>query len=118
MPGTLRVSRFDHILDRCRKWDVVLDGEVIGSVANGQSYDSPVQCGTHTVRVGHRWLASPDRTFTIKYADQVEFFCRPRPHLMVWIPYGVASLVRHDLFIVLEPIADGGLLVEAHSRTS
>jgi hypothetical protein len=117
MPGTLRVSRHNHILDRYRTWDVVVDGEVVGSVGNGRTCELPVPCGTHTVRVGHRWLASPDRTFTIKYADQFEFVCRPRPNPMIWIPYGVASLVRHDLFIVLEPIADVGL-VDAHTGTS
>jgi len=36
---------------------------------------------------------------------------------MMWIPYGVASLVRHDLFIVLEPTVDAGL-AEAHAGTS
>ncbi|HYA68542.1 MAG TPA: hypothetical protein VED63_07400 [Acidimicrobiales bacterium] len=46
------------------------------------------------------------RTFSVRYAEEVEFVCRPRPHPMVWIPYGVASLVRHDLFIVLESTAD------------
>lgn len=106
MPGTLRVSRQGRILDSHRKWDVVLDGEVAGSVTNGHTCEIPVPCGAHTVRVGHRWLASPVRTFTIKYADEVEFVCRPRPHPMIWVPYGVASLVQHDLFIVLEPVAD------------
>jgi hypothetical protein len=117
MPGTLRVSRHENILDRYRRWDVVLDGDVVGSVGNSQTCEVPVQCGPHTIRVGHRWLASPVRTFSIKYADQVEFVCRPRPNPMIWIPYGVASLVRHDLFIVLEPSADVGL-VDVHTGTS
>jgi len=113
MPGMLRVSRHNHILDRFRKWDVVVDGDVIGSVTAGRTCELPVPCGTHTVSVGHRWLASPIRTFTINYADVVEFVCHPRPNPMIWIPYGLASLVRHDLFISLEPVDDPGL-VEAH----
>ena len=114
MPGTLRVSRLSHILDRYRKWKVVVDGDVVGSVPNGRTCELPVPCGTHTLRVGHRWLASPVRRFSVTYADEVAFVCRPRPHPMVWIPYGVASLYRHDLFIVLEPAGELGF-VEARS---
>ena len=117
MPGMLRVSRHNHILDRYRKWDIVVDGDVVGSVPNGRTCELPIPCGAHTIRVGHRWLASPVRTFAIKYADEVEFVCRPRPNPMIRIPYGVASLVRHDLFIVLEPTAHGEL-VEANTGTS
>lgn len=102
MAGRLRVTRLPGLLDRLRKWDIVLDGEVASSVANGQTTDVLVECGSHSVRVGHRWWASPTRTFTVTDAKTVEFVCRPRPHPMIWIPYGLASLYRHDLFIVLE----------------
>jgi len=91
-------------LDRYRKWDIVVDGKVLGSVANGQISDVRVEPGTHTVRVGHRWLSSPVRTFDVKDFRTVAFVCRPRPHPMIWVPYGVASLYRHDVFLVLEQI--------------
>ena len=102
MAGRLRVSRLPGLLDRFRKWDIVLDGEVTSSVSNGQTADLLVECGSHSVRVGHRWWSSPTRTFTVSDTKTVHFVCRPRPHPMIWIPYGVASLYRHDLFIVLE----------------
>jgi hypothetical protein len=102
MAGRLRVKRLPGVLDRYRRWDIVLDGGVAGAVANGQTSDVLVECGTHTVRVGHRWWASPTRTFTVTDTKTVEFVCRPRPHPMIWIAYGVASLYRHDVFIVLE----------------
>jgi hypothetical protein len=104
MAGRLRVKRLPGVLDRYRRWDIVLDGGVAGAVANGQTSDVLVDCGTHTVRVGHRWWTSPTRTFTVTDTKTVEFVCRPRPHPMIWMAYGVASLYRHDLFIVLEPI--------------
>jgi len=102
MAGSLRVSRLPGLLDRLRKWDIVLDGEVASSVANGQTTDVMVECGSHSLRVGHRWWASPIRTFTVSDTRTVHFVCRPRPHPMIWIPYGLASLYRRDLFIVLE----------------
>ncbi len=102
MAGRLQVSRLPGLLDRYRKWDVVIDGDVTSSVANGQICEVLVACGIHTLSVGHRWWASPTRSFTVMDAKTVEFVCRPRPHPMIWIPYGVASLYRHDIFIVLE----------------
>jgi hypothetical protein len=104
MAGRLRVSRLSGILDRYRKWDIIVDGHGAGSVANGQISDVLVECGTHTVRVGHRWWSSPVRTFTVLDTKTAEFVCRPRPHPMIWVPYGIASLYRNDLFIVLEPM--------------
>jgi len=102
MAGRLRGSRLTGLVDRFRKWDIVLDGDVAGSVANGQTADVLVECGSHSVRVGHRWWASPIRTFTVTDTKTVHFVRRPRPHPMIWIPYGVASLYRSDLFIFLE----------------
>jgi len=117
MGATLRVSRQQSILDRFRKWDLVLDGYVIGSITNGRSCEVPILYGDHEVRVGHRWLSSPVRRFTVDKEDVIAFVCRPRPHPMIWVPYGVASLFRQGLFIVLEPLLTVGVTQTSHSRT-
>ncbi len=116
MAGRLRVSRLSATLDRLRKWNIVLDGQVTGSVSNGQTSDLLVECGTHAVSVGHRWWASPVRTFTVTDTKTVEFVCRPRPHPLIWIPYGVASLYRHDVFIVLERMQQARKSITSHAR--
>jgi hypothetical protein len=56
---------------------VVLDGAVVGVVANGRVTALPVGHGTHTMRVGHRWLASPLGTSSVEDEDTVRFVCRP-----------------------------------------
>jgi len=104
MAGLLRVTRLSRLLDRFRSWDVVLDGDVVGSVGNGGTAEILVARGAHTVRVGRRFWASPVCLFEVAERETVEFVCRPRPHPMVWVPYGVASLVRHDVFVVLAPV--------------
>jgi hypothetical protein len=104
MGGVLRVVRDSHLLERYRRWEVEIDGESVASVANGRACELPVRCGRHTLRIGHRWLSSPTRDFNMGHGDEVEFACRPRPHPLIWIPYGLASLYRPDLFIVIEPL--------------
>jgi|GEM_PF-3416871 len=108
MSGLVRVTRLSRLLDRYRRWDVVLDGETAGVVANGGIAEMLVDSGPHTLRVGHRWWASPTLPFTVKNLQTLEFVCRPRAHPMVWIPYGVASLYQRDLFIVLAPMPPTG----------
>jgi hypothetical protein len=104
MGGTLSVARQGHILDRHRKWDVVVDGEKVASVSSGRTCEVPLPCGKHEVWVGHRWLSSPARSLLVRHGEIVEFTCRPRPHPLIWIPYGVASLVRQGLFISFDPV--------------
>jgi hypothetical protein len=102
MAATLRVSGRQRMLDRYRRWDVVLDGTVVGVVVNGQATDLPVEHGTPTKRVGPLAGQSPQGLLG-----------RGRGHRSVRMPppatpgdlasLGVASLYRHDLFIVPEP---------------
>jgi len=104
MGGTLCIARQGHILDRHRKWDVVVDGERVASVSSGRTCEVSLRCGEHEVWVGHRWLSSPGRSLDVRHGEVVSLSCRPRPHPLIWIPYGVASLVRQGLFISLEPM--------------
>ena len=104
MAGLLRVTRLSRLLDRFRAWDVVLDGDVVGTVGNGATAEILVGRGAHAVRVGRRFWASQVCLFEVEDRETVEFVCRPRPHPAVWLPYGVASLVRRDLFVVLAPV--------------
>ena len=105
MASMLRVTRLSHLLDRLRAWDIVLDETVVGRVANGKFVDGPIECGHHTVRLGHRWWGSARVPFTVGDLDITEFVCRPRPHLTMWVPYAVASLYRHDVFIALGQVS-------------
>jgi len=112
MGGTLQIARQEHILDRHRKWDVVVDGDVVGSVRSGSTCEVPLRCGDHEVWVGHRWQCSPVRTYQVHHGEVVEFVCRPRPRPSTWVPYSVASLYWRGLLIVLEQAhapASGGI---------
>jgi hypothetical protein len=109
MAGMLRVTRLSHVLDGFRRWEIALDGSVVGCVANGKAAEVLVERGDHTLRLGHRWWGSALIPFTVKDLETTEFVCRPRPHLMTWIPYGIASLYRHDLFIMLGQVSVGDL---------
>jgi ABC-2 type transport system ATP-binding protein len=90
----------------------VIDGEPAGSVLNGQSVELPLEPGPHTLRVrSMRFLLSPERSFVVLEGQIPAFSCRQRlrgpllvQRCLAWL---LVSLVRHDVWIRLEPDETG-----------
>jgi hypothetical protein len=80
----------------------VLDGQHIGRITSGASVKIAVEPGTHVLRLGWRLLRSPARTFEIRDHELVQFTCRTRAFPVPVVPYLVASIFRHDLWIDLD----------------
>jgi ABC-2 type transport system ATP-binding protein len=87
-------------------WDVLIDENVVGSVAQGQAVELPIEPGPHTVRVrSNRYLRSAARPFEAAAGRTVFFSGRPRarhPFIVqrsiFWL---LVSLVKHDVWIEL-----------------
>ena len=103
MAGMLRVTRLPALVDRFRPWGVYLDGSRIGAVENGLAVEAAVDRGRHTLQIGGRWWASPQKWFFLHDHETLEYVCRPRPGLTTWVATGVASLLGREPFIVLAP---------------
>jgi ABC-2 type transport system ATP-binding protein len=90
-----------------RRWEVLIDGAVAGSVSKGDGVDLLVEPGRHAVRVrSMRYLGSPERPFEVAAGQVVAFSCRPRarhPFIVQRSIVGLlASLVKHDVWISLQ----------------
>lgn len=93
--------------DRARKWKVVIDGNVVGSIANERTVEIPLEPGSHALRVeSTRYLLSPAVSFEAAEGQVVGFSCHPRslsPIIFTrWLIWLIASLVQHDLWIGLK----------------
>jgi hypothetical protein len=96
----LALSRKWRLVDRGRSWQVIIDEEVAGSIANDQAIEFPVDPGQHTLRLRRSWsLTSSQRSFEAEDGQVARFSCNAQ---LLW-PMMVASLVKHDLWIVLRP---------------
>jgi hypothetical protein len=86
------------ITEATKDFGIVLDGEVVGSIAHGSTVDVPVDPGRHTLRIKSPRHESPDRSFQIGDGEVVTFSNR---HATFW-PEMVAAMIKPDRWISLE----------------
>lgn len=63
--ATIIISRSNEYLNRMREYDVYLDGEKVGSIANGETKEFDVSPGTHTILTKIDWYSSPGLSLEI-----------------------------------------------------
>jgi hypothetical protein len=85
------------VIDRNREWQIVMDGNVEGSIASQNKVELPVEPGRHTLRLSSDRHFSPERYFEVADGQVVSFWCRGA---MFW-PMYVAALIKPDLWISL-----------------
>jgi hypothetical protein len=91
MPATLRLSREHAGLAELhpRPFQVALDGEPIGSIANHETFETSVAPGHHTLRVSTGRYTSKGRAFEATEGEVVSFRCHGA---RIW-PIYLASIV-------------------------
>jgi hypothetical protein len=100
--ATLRVTRevgFGIELRRGR-FDVSVDGKSVGSVANHETVESPLEPGHHTIRIQEGRYSSRDHSFDMADGEVGNFRCHGT---RIWPRY-VASVVAPSLAISLKRV--------------
>jgi hypothetical protein len=57
---TLIVKRPKRSFDRVRNYRIIINGEVIGTIANGAELRHPIDPGPHTLQAKIDWCGSPE----------------------------------------------------------
>lgn len=105
MPATLRVTRETFGVELTRgEFEIAVDGKSVGSVKHGDTVETPLEPGRHTLRIRKGRYSSRDRTFDAADSEIVSFRCSGA---ILW-PRWVASLVKPDLGIILKREKAGG----------
>lgn len=98
--STLRISRIWSGLGiglQGEAWTIVLDGTVVGRIANQETVEVALHPGRHRLRLGDGRHLSPERSFDVGEDEMVNFHCHgPR----FW-PQLVAAAVMPKLWITL-----------------
>jgi hypothetical protein len=100
MPATLTVAHelgFGVELRRGR-FDVLVDGKVVGSIDNHERVERPLEPGHHTVQMRKGRYSSRDTAFEVTDGEVVNFRCAG---VRIW-PMYVASIVTPSLAITLK----------------
>jgi hypothetical protein len=98
--ATLRVSRKTGFGIELRggPFDIILDGENVGTLDHEQATDVPVERGHHTLRMRKGRYKSHERAFDAEEGQVVTFTCHGDK---VW-PTWLMSFVKPDLAIALD----------------
>jgi hypothetical protein len=98
MPATLKVTHKAIGAEvRRAPYDVVLDGERVGSVDMNDTFEIPVEAGRHTVQVRSGRNSSRTTSFTAADGAVVAFRCTGKRFLPIFL----ASFVVPSLAIAL-----------------
>lgn len=80
--GMLRLSRPARLLvDRWHRYTIVIDHERVGSIADGETVEIPVEAGIHILKVANVFVAtlsSGEAAFMSDDGETVEFVVRAR----------------------------------------
>ena len=99
MSATLRMTREGVGIELRRgRFEVSVDGEIVGSLERHETLEAPLQAGHHTLRVRAGRYSSRDSSFDAADGEVVNFRCHGA---MIWPRY-VASIVKPDLAISLK----------------
>jgi hypothetical protein len=95
----LRLTREGFGMELRRgQFEISVDGKSVGSVKYGETVETPLEPGRHTLRIRTGRYSSRDCSFDASDGGIVSFRCHGA---MVWPRY-VASLVKPDLGISLK----------------
>lgn len=104
MTATLRIERSMPgptmaIGDRNRSWQILLDGQPVGTLARDAVSEIDIAPGTHTLQLASTGSRrSPERPFTASDRSVTEFVCHTQP---VW-PLMLMALVLPGRWIALK----------------
>lgn len=102
MPATLRLTRdvgsaaFEL---RRGQFDILVDGQPVGSITNHDTVETPVQPGRHKLALRKGRYSSRTLTFDATDGQAISFRCHGA---RIWPTY-VASILKPDLGISLRP---------------
>lgn len=100
MSATLRLTRSVFGMElRGGTFDVLVDGERVGSIESRGTIETPVEPGHHTVQVRKGRYSSPTRTFDAADGDVANFRCHGASLWPIWlatfaVPSLALSLIR------------------------
>jgi hypothetical protein len=64
--ATIRIKRTSEYNNRLRNYKIFIDGQQVGTIANGETIDFPSTVGNHFVTAKIDWCSSPEISIDVK----------------------------------------------------
>ena len=96
--ATIRLKRTSEYNNRMRNYKIFIDGQLVGTIANGETKDFPTTVGQHIVTAKVDWCSSPDITVDINDNQIKNLKVGGFKYGQILMPVGLGLFVLHFIF--------------------
>ena len=82
--ASITVIREGGWSDKLRKWRILIDGEEVGEMKEGDTFRYEISPGGHELTMKIDWASSETLPFEIAPGEEVSFVCRPGRRFPLW----------------------------------
>ena len=98
--ATIRLKRTSEYNNRIRDYEIFIDGQQVGTIANGETKDFPTTEGQHTVTAKIDWCSSPNISVDINDNKTKNLKVGSFRYGQILMPIGLVIILLH--FILLK----------------
>lgn len=101
--ATIRLKRTSEYNNRMRDYKIFIDGQQVGTIANGETKDFPTTVGQHTITAKIDWCSSPKISIELKENQTSNLKVGGFKYGQILMPVGLGLTVLH---FILSKFAD------------
>ena len=101
--ATIKLQRTSEFLNRRRDYNIFIDGQQIGTIANGETKDITTSVGPHTITAKIDWCSSPDLLIDVHENQATTLKVSGFKYGQWLMPVGIGLIVLH---LILSMFAD------------
>ena len=101
--ATIRLKRTSEFNNRMRDYKIFIDGQQVGTIANGETKDFPTTVGQHTVTAKIDWCSSPEISIELKENQTSNLKVGGFKYGQILMPVGLGLIILH---FILSKFAD------------
>ncbi|MCZ2395005.1 MAG: hypothetical protein LC100_00510 [Chitinophagales bacterium] len=101
--ATIRLKRTSEYNNRMRDYKIFIDGQQVGTIANGETKDFPTTVGQHIVTAKIDWCSSPDISIDVNENQTSNLKVGGFKNGQILMPIGLGLIVLH---FILSKFAD------------
>jgi len=92
---TIRLKRTSEYNNRIRDYKIFIDGQQVGTIANGETKDFPTTVGQHIITAKIDWCSSPDISIELKENQTSSLKVGGFKYGQILMPIGLGLIVLH-----------------------
>lgn len=93
--ATIRLKRTSEYNNRLRDYKIFIDGQQVGTIANGETKDFPATVGQHIITAKIDWCSSPDISIELKENLTINMKVGGFKYGQILMPIGIGLIVLH-----------------------